>query len=174
MRTRKYLSAWMRPVFWGLASAALLLTPLAARADPADELETMFAACADESTPGPDCERPIWAHVDITGDDALSRAEISRFARMIAEVMKRRSERQEVPAEEGDPLVIALLVGPFMGEIMMSNFDYDGDGRIQRGELYTDIAEGELRDLVDRLASSGMDAFSDGMEMMMDGPEGSF
>lgn len=134
----------------------------------------MLAACADENTSGPDCERPIWAHADITGDDALSPAEISRFARMIADMVKRNNERQDPLSEEGDPLVIALLVGPLMGEILLTNFDYDGDGRIQRSELYTDIAEGELRDLVDRLTASGMDTFSEGMEMMMNGPEDSF
>jgi len=134
----------------------------------------MLEACADENTPGPDCERPIWALADLTGDNALSPAEISRFARLIAEVIKLDNEDQDAFDEEGDPLVMAFLIGPLMAEIMLTNFDYDGDGRIQHSELYTDIAEGEMRDLVDRLTESGMDAFSEGMQMMMEGPGQSF
>lgn len=143
-------------------------------ADAVDVLGALLGLCG---TPGSDrqrCERDIWAFVDVTGDEQITKAEITRFARLLFEHMERQSG---VVGAQGESLFYSILFGPLAAQVVVSNFDYDGDGRISRSELYTDLPEGDFQVMVDRLAAAGNRVVSEAMDLALGqifgGPPGS-
>lgn len=131
----------------------LTLVPLclsqASAADPPDrpgsraEFELIGAvaaavACSERTGPGsmkwvPACIDPIWEAIDVSGDGALSPAEIVRFLRVLGAILG------ENDAEDGvtgpDLIAIGALAGPVLSGILMANLDYDASGLIERSEL---------------------------------------
>lgn len=96
------------------------------------------AACSERMGSGtvewvPACIDPIWKIADVSGDSALSPAEIVRFLRVFGAFLG------ESEAEDGvsgpDLIAIGVLAGPVLSGILMANLDYDASGLIERSEL---------------------------------------
>ncbi|MCY4454315.1 MAG: hypothetical protein OXC01_20455 [Immundisolibacterales bacterium] len=96
------------------------------------------AACSERMGSGtvewvPACIDPIWNIADVSGDSALSPAEIVRFLRVFGAFLG------ESEAEDGvsgpDLIAIGVLAGPVLSGILMANLDYDASGLIERSEL---------------------------------------
>jgi hypothetical protein len=110
--------------------------PSALRAGPVETLEEVLAKCGDKGERG--CADALWAFIDVTADDRLSLAELTRFFRITSEAASRD---QPKPAEEGDLPALggAFLSGPIAARLVVSNYDYDDDGAITKSELYHDL-----------------------------------
>ena len=151
-----------------ILSALLFSTVVNAAA--VDNLTEIVASCTKPDKDPVQCEKDYWAFVDVTADGHLTVAEITRAGRIFAEHM-----RQTTPPENNgktggkteDNLLFAMLLGPLAAQLVISNFDYDGDLKVSRKELYTDLPEGKFESVIDRLALSGNKAIADAMGLML-------
>ena len=122
--------------------------PSALRAGPVQTLDEVLAKCGDKGERG--CADALWAFIDVTADDRLSLAEITRFFRITTEAALRDGPKpgaaadakpDPAAAEMSDLLAIggAFLSGPIAARLVISNYDYDDDGTITKSELYLDL-----------------------------------
>ena len=133
----------------------------------------------------PSCLTDFWKMADVSGDGALSIAEVTRVLRILAghigyqdylekHVQYRASPTpgQEKP-ENDEALVVlgAATVGPFMSNALMANYDYDDDGLLSLREVQSDIAAPVSVSSVDRLSgeirSHAREAFGLLLQLMM-------
>lgn len=96
------------------------------------------AACTKRMGSGtvewvPACIDPIWQTADISGDGALSPAEIVRLLRVLGALLGESEAEDDVTGP--DLIVIGALSGPVLSGILMANLDYDASGLIERPEL---------------------------------------
>jgi len=147
--------------------SAALVCPSVAAADRVDELGDLLVSCEAETANRSKCERAIWSFADIAKDDKLSRAEIVRFIRLLAEYHDREEAKSDPKKDKFETWVIALLLGPVAADVFLANYDYDGDDRVSRIELYADVPEGKFDVLVSRLTDSGQEALSDTARMAL-------
>ena len=156
-----------------LFSAILALGGLAAPASAgADEdLGAVFDVCAGADNAA--CGAAMWSFVDVTGDDRLTSAELTRFLR----VMSERTVAEQAGAAAGlglgagldeemgrtGAVAMAFLVGPFTAKLIVDNFDYNGNGMLERGEVFADTDESAFVVLVktqmEKLPQYAMTAF---------------
>lgn len=152
----------------GAALAALVLlvgagalTPTAqARGHVTAELKSIVETCKTKKDKIA-CERALWTFADVTKDDKITIAEITRFMRALA-----KGYDKNLKAAKGDrqaALIYSVLIGPIAAYFLISNFDYDGDNKISRKELYFDAKEGDLDAVLSQLVSSGEGAVADAM-----------
>lgn len=115
--------------------------PSALRAGPVETLDEVLAKCGDKGERG--CADALWAFIDVTADDRLSLAEITRFFRVTTEAASRDRPKA---ADAGDLLALggAFLSGPIAARLVVSNYDYDDDGAITKSELYHDLTGEEF------------------------------
>lgn len=105
------------------------------------------------------CERALWTFADVTKDDKITIAEITRFIRALAD-----GYDVNLKAAKGDrqaAFIYSVLIGPLAAYFLISNFDYDGDNKISRNELYFDAKEGDLDAVLSQLMQSGEGAVAD-------------
>lgn len=146
-------------------SSALLFFTSVGFAEPVEDLTRVVDFCADKKNKRVECERRFWSFVDVTQDQYLTTAEIVRFGRILTDYLN--NQVQEDNKKKNDFIVWAMLFGPIAAELVIANFDYDGDGRVSRSELYTDVQEGDLETVVNRLSSAGRDAAGEAMGLAL-------
>ncbi|MEE8516117.1 MAG: hypothetical protein V3T02_05695, partial [Alphaproteobacteria bacterium] len=91
------------------------------------ELKSIVEACEAKKDKIA-CERALWTFADVTKDDKITIAEITRFMRALA-----KAYDKSLTAGKGDrqaALVYSVLIGPIAAYFLISNFDYDGDNKI--------------------------------------------
>lgn len=116
--------------------------PSALRAGPVETLEEVLAKCGDKGERG--CADALWAFIDVTADDRLSLAELTRFFRITSEAASRDQSKP------GEPLAVggAFLSGPIAARLVISNYDYDDDGAITKSELYHDLTGAQFNQIL--------------------------
>jgi len=106
-----------------------------------------------------ECEKAVWAFGDVSKDQMLSLAELSRMARFFGEHFDKQVGKAAAPGQPLPPtLPAALILGPVAAQLVMANFDYDGDGKISRSELYADLPEGKFSTFVAGLTQTSRQA----------------
>jgi TRAP-type mannitol/chloroaromatic compound transport system substrate-binding protein len=146
----------MRKTGFVIAVLAMTLTRPAFAEAPAETLSAILDQCEDYTTAPVDCERNLWRFVDVTDDDLISPAELTRASRILMEIAKNQAEQ-----ENAANIVYAVILGPLVAEIAVANFDYDDDGRLSRDEIYADFPEGNFKAFIAYLGESGQEALSD-------------
>ena len=96
------------------------------------------AVCAERMGSGtvewvPACIDPVWKTADVSGDGALSPAEIVRFLRVLGAFLGESDADDDVTGP--DLIAIGALAGPVLSGILIANLDYDASGLIERAEL---------------------------------------
>lgn len=122
------------------------------------ELKSIVEACKAKGDKIA-CERKLWSFADVTKDDKITIGEITRFMRALV-----KGYDMNLKAGKGDrqaAFIYSVLIGPIAAYFLISNFDYDGDNKISRKELYFDAKEGELDAVLSQLISSGEGAVAD-------------
>lgn len=134
-----------------LAAMTLLLSPLAALADPVAEVGELIAQCQVDQSQAK-CAAQFWNFADLTGDNKLTVAEITRVFRLVVEQQSRQSAGQPAaavaPVDPLEAVAMTFLVGPVGAELVIDNFDYNGNRTIEREELFADIDEGAFTKFV--------------------------
>ena len=120
-----------------------LLLPNGASAATAADFERLIADCEAAKS---SCENDLWNLVDVTGDGQLTVAEITRFFRFVFDTA-------DIKAKAGgqDTLLFSVLLGPLGAKVLVDNFDYDGDTRVARQELYHDGNQAQMQRMLSRL-----------------------
>ena len=146
----------------GLIAMILLhAPPSTAGADPVADVGKIIAEC-DTGQIEAKCAAQFWNFADLTGDNKLTVAELSRFFRLVVEhqAIKSATAAQAAPATPGAPLApaapadpleavaVTFLFGPFAARLVIDNFDYNGSGTIEREEVFADIDEGAFTKFV--------------------------
>ena len=169
----------MNRLFRFAVVAGALFVPAAASAGSTETLDSLFKGC--ETQEGAACAEAFWSYVDVTGDGRLTVAEFTRFFREFADwgVVKSaepaaaEGEGQAAgsPANESDrfaAVALAFLAGPIAARLVVSNFDYDGNGTVEREEAFTDMDETAFVEMVKvetkRLPTHAMALFGRAME----------
>lgn len=160
------ISRWLTFPVWLLLFAVVNPSGAVAETKAADQLQDVFEKCRTRENPA-ECERALWSFADVTKDDALTPAEITRFTRVMIQVKDAIEEGAEerkdedAPDKDGLTVIYAILFGPFAAEIFIGNFDYNDDGKVSRDELYFDLREGEADKMFTRLLRSGKEAVAE-------------
>ncbi len=137
----------------GLATAWALP---AQAVEPADEFIVIMLGCQAEQVHPASCEQLLWDFADITGDGMLSAAELTRAGRMAMRAME-ALEGKNSPAN----VLFAVLLGPTFADVLLGNFDYDGDGRLSLDEFHSDYTEGGGKALAEELIASAQELGQD-------------
>jgi len=141
-----------RLIFAACTAAILLhLSPSAAAADPVAEVGTIIAQCQAEQKDAK-CAAHFWKFADLTGDGKLTVAEITRFFRLVVEHQSMESASQApaatAPVDPLEAVAMTFLIGPLGAELVIDNFDYNGNHTIEREEIFADIDEGAFTQFV--------------------------
>lgn len=119
-----------------------------AAADPVADVGKLIAQCEVEQQDAK-CAAQFWNFADLTSDNRLTVAEITRFFRLLVEHQANQSSTAApapgATAPAVDPfeaVAVAFLVGPVAAGLVIDNFDYNGSGTIEREEVFADIDEG--------------------------------
>ena len=96
------------------------------------------AACSERMGSGalewvPACIDPIWEIADVSGDSALSPAEIARFVRVLGALLGESDAQDGVTGP--DLVAVGAVAGPALAVLLIANLDYDASGLIERSEL---------------------------------------
>ena len=141
----------MRNLIRAAAIVAMLSFPAAVSATPFDELDGLIGRC--ETGPEAACADELWRFADVTGDDRLTGAELTRFIRLVVEWGIAEQAAASGGTDGADPfadsdrfgaLAAAGLIGPFIARLVIENYDYNGDGVLERGEVFADSDEGQF------------------------------
>lgn len=100
----------------------------------------------------------IWKYIDISTDDKISLAEISKFQRTLVKLASVEQEKKEFKIEEMIAVNLAAVIFlPITSSSVMHSFDYDNDGVLSKNEVINDqefasligINFADMRDNVD-------------------------
>jgi hypothetical protein len=97
-------------------------------------LERLEAACQAEAMPG--CLAALVAAGDVSGDGALSVAEVARLLRGIAWAMA--AQDGATPEGFGAAVGLGALGAQAAARLLVDGLDFDGDGRLSAAELGQD------------------------------------
>lgn len=102
------------------------------------------------------CMNEFWKIADVSNDDQLSVAEITRILRVVAGKFAYQDYVEEyvryetilnnsgvaVPPQSEETMVVLGIAttGPLVSHALMSNFDYDDNGLLSKNEILHDIA----------------------------------
>ncbi|MGO1117918.1 hypothetical protein ACTL6U_04405 [Rhodovibrionaceae bacterium A322] len=126
-----------------------------------DALEGLHGAC--DGQPASTCAKAVFTWADVSQDNQLSVAELSRGARglLFLEVFEERLVLRE---DLNSSLALSVIAGPLIGPAVMAALDYDGNNRLSFEEIVQDRLyftsengqepELELRELVRELRRS--------------------
>lgn len=100
-----------------------------------------FLAGAQTKCPGNllECVDHIWDYVDVSEDDGLTKAELTRMMRHMMKFFSVTNEK----TDEGDPYIITgttMVAAPMLAGIILNNYDYNDDGKLTRQEMTHDLA----------------------------------
>lgn len=136
----------------GIFAVFLLYTlPSSTAADPVADVGKLIVQCQVEQKEAK-CAAQFWSFADLTGDNKLTTAEITRFFRLVIEhqSIKSAADNPAAPAPI-DPLeavAVAFLLGPVAAGLVIDNFDYNGNRTVEREEVFADIDEGAFTKFV--------------------------
>lgn len=141
--------AMIRYALIGMAALGFVSqTSSTAMADPVTDVGKLITACGAEEEQAK-CAAQFWAFADLTGDDKLTVAEITRFFRLLVEHQANKAAATPPPtgavATPVDPfeaVAVTFFVGPMAAGLVIDNFDYNGSNTIEREEVFADIDEG--------------------------------
>ncbi|NNE83809.1 MAG: hypothetical protein HKN28_07545 [Alphaproteobacteria bacterium] len=126
----------------------LSLTPSIVFADPVADVGKLVAECGAEEDQAK-CAAQFWAFADLTGDNKLTVAEITRFFRLLVEHQANKAAATPPPAgavatpvDPFEAVAVTFFVGPVAAGLVIDNFDYNGSNTIEREEVFADIDEG--------------------------------
>lgn len=85
-----------------------------------------------------DCLTRLFGHFDVSQDGQLNRAEIARAMRGLAYVSVYGSEYYYETQDFVGAFGLATLIGPGVSELLLRNFDYDGDEAVSLDEILLD------------------------------------
>jgi hypothetical protein len=147
----------MKRLAFILASAIAALLPITASAGPVENLQEILEKCNDQGERG--CADALWAFVDVTADDRLSMAELTRFFRIATDAaLSDQAKAAAAAGVQADPAMAetdrfmalggAFLSGPIAAQLVIANYDYDDDGVIAKSELYHDLTGEEFHKLL--------------------------
>jgi len=139
----------IRHALFGIAALFYLYMPHSAAADPVADVGKLISQCETQQLEAK-CAAQFWKLADLTGDNKLTVAEITRFFRLIVEHQANKAATQ-APAAAIDPLeavAVTFLVGPVAAGLVIDNFDYNGNRTIEREEVFADIDEGAFAKFV--------------------------
>ena len=98
----------------------------------------------------------IWQFLDISGDNSISKAELSKFQRALANSAYIENI-EAVEIEELSALNLGLIIIlPFTSTAIISNFDYNNDGVLQKNEVFADTQFAKLIGVDPRSLASGV------------------
>ena len=131
----------------------------------AAKLKKLFVHCKKPKTEAA-CEDGLWRFADATGDNVLTRAEISRFLRLtsVAEGWIQND------GGAGNDFIVWTILGPIAANLILANFDFDGDDRLSRREMYMNFGEGEARQALGEIMESGKTLLAAAMMQALESP----
>lgn len=144
----------MKRTIQSLVAASLLAWPALAAAGPVEDFGAAFEACGGDDNAA--CGAAVWSFIDITGDGRLTVAELSRFLRVAGEwsIVEQAGGLDGAVGGLGlggagldeeigraGAVAMAFLTGPFAARLVLDNYDYDGNGMLERAELFADSDE---------------------------------
>lgn len=149
----------------GLAAAPIAATQ-AETLDAPTRLQALLDEYCAEETVTARCEIELWDFADVSSDGDISAAEITRLVRIFAQ---KHGENQVAGTDmsPGETLLLSAMLAPMGAQLVISNFDYDGDGKLSRREIYHDLEEGSLREFMEEMGTAGKSAFSKALLMML-------
>ena len=133
----------------------------------------------------PSCLTDFWTMADVSGDKALSIAELTRVLRILAghiayqdylekyaHFQASSAPSQEKPENDEAAIVLGVAtVGRVMSHVLMANYDYDDDGLLSLREIQTDIVAPVTVSSVDSLSgeirSHAKEAFGFLLQLLM-------
>jgi hypothetical protein len=141
-----------RYALFGLAAVILWhALPSAAVADPVADVGKLITQCQAEQKEAK-CAAQFWSLADLTGDDKLTVAEITRFFRLVVEHQSIKSAADApaaaAPVDPLEAVAVAFLLGPVAAGLVIDNFDYNGNSTVEREEVFADIDEGAFTKFV--------------------------
>ena len=135
----------------GMAALAFLhMSPATAAADPVADVGKLVTQCGAEQQQAK-CAAQFWKFADLTGDNKLTVAEISRLFRLLVEHQAKKAAAEAPAAAPVDPfeaVAVTFFVGPIAAALVIDNFDYNGSRTIEREEVFADIDEGAFTKFV--------------------------
>ena len=122
-------------------------SPSAAVADPVVEVGKLIADCGDNQKQAK-CAAEFWSLADLTSDNKLTVAEITRLFRLLVEHQANKAAAVApapgtvaTPVDPFEAVAVTFFVGPVAAGLVMNNFDYNGNQTIEREEMFADIDE---------------------------------
>ena len=131
-------------------------------------LEMLSGVCAGKEQ-RLECIDEVWGIADVSGDDQLSIAEITRMLRIISGKLAHRdyvieyekyqsspsSKKKPSPPKSQESVVVfgTAAVGPVVSHALIGNYDYDDNGLPSKAEILQDLVEDTLLSSVDTLPS---------------------
>lgn len=107
---------------------------------------------------------------DVTSDEKLSKAELSRAIRMIALVESQANEKPSNLTQEEYLHVSSVgftAIAPFFAQNVIDSFDYNADGKLSIDELLTDYSPEQMEGLIDEMVNNfSADIFTKLMSML--------
>ena len=78
----------------------------------------------------------VWTYLDISGDDHLSLAEISRFQRNIVKLVavQQKKKKEEIAAMN----IASIIFFPITASSVLHSFDYNNDGLLSKNEVFSE------------------------------------
>ena len=110
-----------------------------------------------------DCLREFVDFADVSNNNKLSRAELTRFAKFVVKWLTLRGELQL--NERMGAAAATMIIAPALAEFILLNYDYDNDEHIDIKEMTFDIANisgnSELSNKIIRGYIEALDLFSE-------------
>ena len=110
-----------------------------------------------------DCLREFVDFADVSNNNKLSRAELTRFAKFVVKWLTLRGELQL--NERMGATAATMIIAPALAEFILMNYDYDNDEHIDIKEMTFDIANissnSELSNKIIRGYIEALDLFSE-------------
>jgi len=156
---RIYTSAGMKKIIvWSFALSGLIASQ--SMATTSDDLREILTKC--DLQPDQACEQLAWNFADVSEDQKLSKAEITRFLRLAS-----MSQATGMADAERSAEVVTFFLGPWGAQSVLDNFDFDGDGFLTKAELFRDVGASDIKQFTATIISSSKDALALGGAMAM-------
>jgi hypothetical protein len=138
--------------------------PKTPRADP-EKLSALLHLCKSEKNDS-ECEAQLWRYADATGDNVLTRAEIARFLRLTSVAENWLQDG----GDSGGNFIVWSILGPVAANLVLANFDFDGDEKLSRREMYMNFDKGEARIVLGEIIESGKTLLTAAMMQALNSP----
>jgi len=156
---RIYTSTGMKKIIvWSFALSGLIASQ--SMAATSDDLKGILTKC--NLQPDQACEQLAWDFADVSEDQKLSKAEITRFLRLAS-----MSQATGMADAERSAEVVTFFLGPWGAQSVLDNFDFDGDGFLTKAELFLDVGASDIKQFTATIISSSKDALALGGAMAM-------